>query len=1192
MSNSRTFALPQVHDVIARKSLYKFLDSNQDKRVVLVQGQAAQGKSTLVASYLNRFSSQSESRIIPVWLHLGQGESDHTSLFDLMTNALLQRIPDQDAGRLTRKVTASPATLGTCEDIARQVDIIISIFDLMSNPVALVIDNLESIDSNASSWALIQSIISHTCETAQGGKLFLISRKFPPVNISRLKLEHRSLILANDDLAFTLEETGQFLENHCGNTLSSELIRKIHTITEGWPGGVALISESISRDVDISSFPLHLTAETFDYFSREIYALLPESIKHFLLRASMFDEIDEDMATELCDPDNGHEILTYLEKRNLFIQRLTSSQTSHKASSQANSVGLLPYHDRNMTRMAGRYYGSSSRHLPVCYRFNTLFKQFLFKALIHEISSDELKLLSKRAAHFFEKRGEIELSVRYYLDAEDYKMASDMIKKCATDILVRGLSPNLGTWIESLPETVVQSDPWLIYYLTVTRRIRGGRRNVDDFLTALRLFGVKNDIRGCMLATAHLIEAAVFVRKSPSRIFEWIKYGEDILARERDNPHFSWARALLWQHIAFGYIAGEVDIHKGLSSCKNAMILAKRIANSEIELNASIVMAFGYVRTGNFLDAKVLLKDIKPLTNEDINPEYRALNHLVRIDFALKQGAFDDAQKYLHDSEKDLEKFGLIFLYPGFIELKAMHRIYTGRFRGATSLAGHLSDFSILSGNTFYLALAHHIKAIIHYHTDCQQTPAYDDPDRKNKKYTLFESAMAESEKSLKTLREQKGEDARFFAAQALNGLILMKQKNYTDAQESLEQALDYFAAVSSGILWCETEAALGLLFWKKSQPALAKEYILKSLNRAFQQGYERFSLMAPSDFAEIVLLGICLDDSNTLFSALSPLIANKSHSSNEQFGSNVFTGNRVDLKISSLLKHPLLAADMNALDRLRHIYRLLLPRIDITTLGQFSVCVNNKPVADNTWDGNKPKLLLKSIICHNTKDISKEMIIDDIWPDASVKAGEKNFKVNLHRLRKTLEPDVNKQVGYSYLTMDTGRVSLDPELVTVDIDTFNTLAQQGYEKLARDEVALALLFFEQAVAIYKGDFLAEEPYETWIDLKREILRTYYIEILMIIARIHEDQDQPFQAVEYLKKAIQADPLREEAYQNLMIVYADSGMLTAATALYEKWRQVARSELGVEPGPETCNIYNKIQAIHLKNSRVVQFKKR
>lgn len=1219
MNDGIIFAPPQVHDVISRQRLYNLLDNNRDKRVILVQGQAAQGKSTLVASYLSRSyfvgspkkdsssisilnsslkavpsdgtedkknhcttpitehksnhkttlpqspihqtPSPTATQAIPLWLHLSQSESNHTNLFDLLISALLQRVPEHDAKRIIQKVTTSPATLGTGEDLSRQIDIFISILASLSTPVAIVLDNLESLDNGSSSYSLIQGIINHICLTLFHIQLFLISRQIPPLNISRLKMEHCCLILKNEELSFTYEETEQFLKAHYSGYLSADMVEKIHAITEGWPGGVALISESISQDMDISSFPthliagtpIHLNSETLEYFSNEVYALLPESIKHFLMRASMFDEIDEEMANHLCDTDNGHEILNYLEKRSLFIQRLSGSQTH-----------------------------VSGRAASTCYRFNNLFKRFLFKALTKELSVDKIKTLSKRAARFFEKRGEIELAVRYYLDGEDYNMASDMIKKCATDLLVRGRFPNLESWIETLPEKMLQQDPWLIYYLTMTRRIRGGIRNVEDFLKSLSLFESRNDIRGAMLATAHLIEAGVFVRKSPAKIAQWIKDGESLLLRVSDNPLFSWARSLLWQHIAFGYIAGDVDIHKGISSCKNAKLLAKKIGNKEIELNASIVMAFGYVRAGNFSGAEEILKELKKLTHEDIHPEYRALKHLIRIDFAIKQGAFDEAEVYLQESEKDVEKFGLIFLYPSFIEIKAMHRIYTGRFREAVSLANHLSDFSILSGNTFYLALAHHIKAVIHYHTGCLEN----DNKIGSEQYFVnerFEAAYIESEKSLALLHEQKGEDARLFTAKALNGLILIRQKKYKEAQSALDQSFNYFDTVSSGIAWCETKAALGLLFWKQHQnqqymadSVPAKEYIITALNRAFQEGYERFTLMAPSDFVEIVLLGICFDNSNLLFDALSPLIKNSAlltsyHSIPE-----------VSAKITDLLKHPLLGTELKGLNRLKALYQQTLPEVSIITLGQFSVYINKQPIADNVWDGNKPKLLLKSIICHNTKEVSKEMIIDDIWPESSLKAGEKNFKVNLHRLRKALEPNVNKQVGYSYVTMDTGRISLHPELVTVDIDTFNTLVQHGYEKLARDEVALAISFFEQAVTIYKGDFLAEEPYEAWIDLKRDALRTNYIEILMTLARIYEEQEQSFQAAEYLKKAIQADHLYEEAYQNLMIVYADGGMITAAISLYEKWQQIAISELGVEPDSETRNIYNKIKTLQAK----------
>jgi len=133
---------------------------------------------------------------------------------------------------------------------------------------------------------------------------------------------------------------------------------------------------------------------------------------------------------------------------------------------------------------------------------------------------------------------------------------------------------------------------------------------------------------------------------------------------------------------------------------------------------------------------------------------------------------------------------------------------------------------------------------------------------------------------------------------------------------------------------------------------------------------------------------------------------------------------------------------------------------------------------------GNKPKLLLKSIICRNGRNIAKEKLIEDIWPDASAKAGEKNFKVNLHRLRKALEPDVDKKIGYSYVTLDVGRVSLDPLLITVDIYTFKDLSSKGYGYFARDQEKLAVSFFKKAVMLYRGDYLTEEPYEPWIDFR------------------------------------------------------------------------------------------------------------
>ena len=77
------------------------------------------------------------------------------------------------------------------------------------------------------------------------------------------------------------------------------------------------------------------------------------------------------------------------------------------------------------------------------------------------------------------------------------------------------------------------------------------------------------------------------------------------------------------------------------------------------------------------------------------------------IDFALKKGEFSRVKQLLISSKIDIKKYGLIFLYPGFVEAKAMHSIYANDFVQAKIDSDHLADLSLLSGNDFYLGIAH-----------------------------------------------------------------------------------------------------------------------------------------------------------------------------------------------------------------------------------------------------------------------------------------------------------------------------------------------------------------------------------------------------------------------------------------------------------------------------------------------------
>jgi ATP/maltotriose-dependent transcriptional regulator MalT len=445
----------------------------------------------------------------------------------------------------------------------------------------------------------------------------------PEMEVRGLKLENKMLCIDNADLAFTLEETARFFQKKGRNWLTEEHVEQIHEITEGWAGGIVLVSEVVRKKTDLS--------------------WLSELIRG--------------------DPSAGA-ILETLEKRNLFVHRVLE------------------------------------RKKGVTFRMNRLFRDFLQRELETRQTGVQIRTFLHEAGETLARIGEKEKSIPFFIRAGSWKEAGDSVARIGTDFFITGRIRELGEWIEAMPEMVVWRNPWLIFYLTMTRRIKGGSRNVEDLQIALDLFRKQEDARGILLCTAYIIEAVVFLKESPDRINSWIEQGKAVLESVSRSPTFTWARAVLWQQIGFGYIAGNGEVPKGISACRNAFILGSKIRNAEIQLNASIVILLGHVYTGNYQEAEARLEEMKNLAHDGMHPEYRTLKNLVRIDLALKKGEFDTAEYYLDMSQNDIEKFGMIFLYPGFVEAGTLHRVYTGRIREALELADHLSDFSVLDGKS------------------------------------------------------------------------------------------------------------------------------------------------------------------------------------------------------------------------------------------------------------------------------------------------------------------------------------------------------------------------------------------------------------------------------------------------------------------------------------------------------------
>jgi len=436
-------------------------------------------------------------------------------------------------------------------------------------------------------------------------------------------------------------------------------------------------------------------------------------------------------------------------------------------------------------------------------------------------------------------------------------------------------------------------------------------------------------------------------------ILEWIEKGKNQLLNIHQKNRYSWARALLWQQVGLGYIAGNGNIPKGVSACRNAILLGRQISNSNLVLNASITMTFGYVQAGDFVNARQMLSKIKEITKEGQHPEYRALKSIVDIDFALKSGRFDTAGDLLTRSEADIEKFGLIFLYPGFVEAKALHMVYTGQFDEARQMADHLNDFSILEGNDFYKGISHRIKALSFLQEE------------------KLKQADQQIRMALKELDPAKKGDIHYFLAQQLAGMILFRNKEFSKAKKFLSPALEYFERISSDLCCSEARFALGLISWETNETEAAFNYLSQGLKNAFKEGYVFFPLISE----RVLLKSLLLLSAYGKIKSIEPYVI-----------SLILRCNRVLVfeVMDRILAKGIQTGGNRVIENLKPLYKGLLPGISIETLGQFTITSDSKVLENKIFKGAKPILLLKSIVLHGSQDIPKEILIDNLWPEAT----------------------------------------------------------------------------------------------------------------------------------------------------------------------------------------------------------------
>jgi DNA-binding SARP family transcriptional activator len=233
---------------------------------------------------------------------------------------------------------------------------------------------------------------------------------------------------------------------------------------------------------------------------------------------------------------------------------------------------------------------------------------------------------------------------------------------------------------------------------------------------------------------------------------------------------------------------------------------------------------------------------------------------------------------------------------------------------------------------------------------------------------------------------------------------------------------------------------------------------------------------------------------------------------------------------------------------------------MELRILGPLEVRDGERSIA---LGGAKQRGLLAILLLHANEVVSADRLIDELWGDDPPATAAHTVQVYVSNLRKALRQAAGREVvvtrppGY---VVETGPDELD-------LARFERLVALGQNELGRGDAAAAAAALAEALALWRGQPLADFAYERFA--QAAIARLEELRISASEARIEADLALGRHAllVPELQALVAAHPLRERLRSQLMLALYRSGRQADALEAFQEARRALVDGLGIDPGP-------------------------
>ena len=246
---------------------------------------------------------------------------------------------------------------------------------------------------------------------------------------------------------------------------------------------------------------------------------------------------------------------------------------------------------------------------------------------------------------------------------------------------------------------------------------------------------------------------------------------------------------------------------------------------------------------------------------------------------------------------------------------------------------------------------------------------------------------------------------------------------------------------------------------------------------------------------------------------------------------------------------------------------------LEIRAFGDFEIFSNGQPVKADAFGRAKAIELVQRLVVAGGKPISRDQLIEALWPEVDPKRGENRFHVALNAARRALEPHSARN-KWQFICRRGDSFFFNREAsVSVDVWEFRralAVARRTAAELRpfRDVIA----GYARAVDFYRGDLLEDQLFADWCAESRQSLRRDCLDTLVLLASLFRDDGDLESSISVLRKALKLDPLAEGIHRSVVRMLWESGRRSDAREQLQRCTEILRAELGAEPLPETLRL--------------------